>query len=421
MATDFASLFGTSGNYSPDFSFLSSPEQTEDDKRRQAEAKAKSMGGQIIGGRVMMPGPAGIPSYTPLGSFYSKSSGGALGQLGQAFKKDYENQYAAGQEDRGKAMGILQQMAAASGRAQGIAGLGERTAGDLEKLGKTAGGFEQFISGMQANGPLAGVNKDLEGLYGQADSAAARMSGNVDATLNTELGAAYGAGDRAEKTASGNVDYLKSTGENQIGAQVAAMRQNMSDTKAQIARGLNPDGTMMTQEERMAASADMQAKVEVQTGAIIAQAHSDLRNQISDATQKLAQVQLGVGQLHEQGAGLRLEGEQLKGQFEAQRQGVHEFGTQLRSQVGLQQSGMELQARESMASLQASLGQAAASIRNASYATGLQYEMQGLQGMAQILQMFPNSVPSYAAALAAMLEMSTAPGAQNVDAFGGFQ
>lgn len=400
---EFRDLFGPDG-------FRSTP--TVADRRAYAE----SLGYKVNGTSASIPfgvttQTVNLDQFTPP-QFRNGGRGNMLNSMFSALERDISQQQSAANEQYAAQQGVIADTRATVG------GIGSR----MSRLaGETAGNLEL----QAANAEQLGADQlaAMQGRYGQVSE---QISSRTDDIFN-QLGAHGETLDRAE----GNIDegfsifdkavsrmqgviqgYTDATAA-QASSVVGGIKRNLSAVTQQIQNGLNPDGTLMTAAER----ADSMQRLQFSTNQQIQDNVTQIFGRFNEVK---AQLGTQLANLTAQSGQARLQGAQLRTDIARERRAGAETAlgaAQLESstllELGRQMLGAEAGQRE-MQQLSAGLHQQANAIRNSAEFASIQYELQGLTTLSQMISNNPRQTVSWFAGLAQMYALATAPGGRFV-------
>lgn len=338
--------------------------------------------------------PGGAPNQ---GSMLSHLQG-TLEDETQRMQGAADRQYQRGANEIGDFRGVL------DGLTGTITGAADQNAAGLEGVaGQNNALGDQAVSDQAARskGVLGSLDQDLKGVEASA--------GRADDAANQAL--AYGRG--AVNTAAGAAGQYDKDAQANVQNTVAGMEQRFKTQMQSINAGRNPDGTMMSPAERIAAQRQMSFDLSQQVGAVTSglreqqsQTAANLGMHVADVTLGAGNVALGASSAFEKAGELR------------------EGAAGERARVGTDMAAQGLQAeqlRQGYRSIGAGLMTTAANMRNAARTTAMTLEMQGHTELANMIRQNPESVVSMFSGLLAMYSIATATGARNVPALQGAQ
>jgi hypothetical protein len=247
-------------------------------------------------------------------------------------------------------------------------------------------------------------------------------------SLHSNLQNAYNQADAAVATSQGAAQgYDLGVKENAIAATITGLKEHVTQQKQMIQAGLNPDGTLMTQAERMQASRNLESDTNRTVAMTAATMREQAQKTMADLKNTVASFQMGAANMKSQGAGLEaqlgteigrqgLAAEQLRLAGGQMAVGARQFETQtglsvneqrLQSQAGIRQS------QQMVAGLTDLMNQ----LRMGSRLTAFQAEMGGRNELFNQIQSNPESVISILPTLLMLGQVGAAPGGRTMAGF----
>jgi len=349
-------------------------------------------------------GPSGIPYYTPP-TPGNRGGPSFVDQLfGQARTEAGRQQGAADRQygRNAKEIDLLREfVGTADDRFRAI---DKDTTGYLDSLMSGLGGMATD----QMNELKGAIKANVQG----ARDRYGKEVGGIDKVVAEGMKTFQVVGDRAVKTAAGAITkFARDTQENVIQATVAGLRRGMDETRKMIAKGLGPDGNLMSPSERQEAARNLRFDVGMQTATMAAGVRQQTENTLAQLRVNLANVQLEADKVKTGGASLALQGEALKGEA-ASRLGQAEANS-----VSALLGGQEGQ--RAWYNMISGLGQFRSQSRQGTQLASLDFEMNGRLAIAQAVRDNPETVVGFLSALLAIGGVATAPGGMNIPALGG--
>lgn len=271
---------------------------------------------------------------------------------------------------------LTQQQGAAERMFQNLQG---QITGFEDFLGERAGDFEE----------LAGEQfENLSGLAGDIEQQAQEGLEAFETGASETLADVRGQVSKAEELARLAAENFEDRVAQDAAAAATGIRGRAQSESKRIAAGLNPDGSMMTPAERFAAQNALRMDTETQVQTQITGLMSNFNNVKAQLEVNRANVALSGGQLLGQvGVGLA----EARTRAQAVANQMTQFG-----------AGLRLQGEQ---------------IRSAAQLNAVNFEMQGRQALFQMIQNNPEGIVSVYAALASFFGAATTPGGFQIPAF----
>lgn len=384
----------------------------------QQAAYAQSLGYNVLGD-VARGSFQGVPTTTPLS--YFTPPGMRQGDtrippvLLQALMRDTSVMQEAANRQFQRNVGAQDAISQFLGQAPGqIMGAGQQTAGELGGLADmyraqgmqqlqdwlgTAGGMYGQVSGNidQLQQGIGGVQEGIRGRIGRLEEAGQRIGG-----LEGDVEEGYALADQAKAGyAKAMSEYKNMTVEQASSNAYAIRRSAQSQIKEIQSSGLD-QATQMALIQQV--QTDVGAQVQQQTTGLL-----------SSFNDNMMSFQKNLADLGMAGAGMRLQGAQIKQAGEQLRLGVEgAIGEaqgqllqgeaqkaqleQLRSTMGTELAGQYIQAQTNLSQMweqAASFNAMSSQITNAAVLSAANLEMEGLFGLAGLIQQNPESIVSW--------------------------
>jgi len=351
----------------------------------------------LRGGRPGIPWQRTGPRRTQQGSFIP---GGALQRPGTAIgSPSTVNPAYAGFLEQMNQPRFLEQLASSL-----FSDIGQQQAAATAQWGRNEAeitGFRDFLgeAGQRLTSEAGAAAGRMNEQAGRVEGAGSKQQQEQEAYVQRLNEEARRRADEAGEVAGRAVDdiqtviagYTDDTA--RIGAQTAfGIRRRMQGMQKQMAAGINPDGTMMTPEQRQVATMQMTEMTENQVN----EALLPIRMRAADQLRELGVTKASYRQAHAQtltaGAGI------------VAQTGV--AGGQLRqASADLNQQALQLGAQ---------YRQFGESLRSSAELSAVQFEAQGRVQLAEMVRQNPFTLVSLFSGMSALFAVATAPGAGGV-------
>lgn len=341
----------------------------------------------------------------------------AIGQLGAALKSDVNRLQGAADRQ------FTRVNDAAGDIGSLLDGVGPDTGADtgvLDDLRVKAG--QQGDEFMQRQEDLFGdvmdtTHRRVEDIFTGTASTLKRAQEFVDGTLAGNIKSIQTYAAAGVQAAQSAVEGYDANSQRAMQAAAAGLEARAESSRRMIEAGVNPDGSIMTAEEKAAATSQLRNDVSLQVAQVTAQMGEAQRQFGANLGMALASANMQAGGLEGQAAELGLAGEQFVAGVAQEGDRTRLAATELEAQTGLSVADARArseQVRQGYTQIQSALAEISTNIKNSAVWKALDFKMQGRTTIAQILMNNPENIVTMFSGLASMVQLAAAPGGANL-------
>lgn len=269
-----------------------------------------------------------------------------------------------------------------------IQGLVGRAPGQI--MGQARSGADE-LAGVAGRAEALG-QQQVNDVTRRADDVMSKFDAGRD-TFSRDINQGYRLGDQSVSGFQQAISDYADRGAQDASVIASGIRANSSQQMKMARAGIHPDGTPMTAAEQHDAVFQVERATSEQVQSAVTPVLTQYNNTVASLRQTLASLQ-------QSNAGLRMTGAGIKEDYEKSR-----------GQLGATLNGQILQAhanQNNLMQISAGLHEARTAALNAAQLAAVNYEMQGMNTVAQLTQQNPESVVSWFQGLLALYSAGAA-------------